>query len=91
MVQSILSIIAVANVVGAALFWYDKRAAVRDARRVPERTLLGAAVLGAAPLMLFLSSKLRHKTRKQPFRMRLQAMVLIELALVGLVLVHWII
>lgn len=91
MLGLIVSIVAVANLVAAALFAYDKRAAVAEWRRVPERTLLGAAALGAGPLLLVLSGWLRHKTRKQPFRMRLIAIAIIEVTMLAILLVDWMI
>lgn len=86
----IVWIVLAANVAGAVMMWIDKRAAEADRWRIPERTLLGAAALGAGPLMLFLSNTLRHKTRKQPFRMRLIAIAVIEIALFFLVLYAWV-
>ncbi|MEM8665637.1 MAG: DUF1294 domain-containing protein [Pseudomonadota bacterium] len=91
MLPLIAAIITVANVAGAALFWYDKQAAMTGRWRIPERTLLGTAALGAAPLLVVLSNRLRHKTQKQPFRMRLVAMAIIEGAIVMLLVLGWLI
>lgn len=77
----ILTVIVVANAIGAFLFIADKRAAEADVQRVPERTLLTLAALGAAPLMLWLASKIRHKTQKQPFRSILIAIAAVQAGL----------
>ncbi|MEM7694406.1 MAG: DUF1294 domain-containing protein [Pseudomonadota bacterium] len=74
----LLAWLIVVNLLGGAIFVADKRAAVADRRRVPERTLLALAAAGASPAMLVLSSKIRHKTRKQPFRGLLFAIVAVQ-------------
>jgi len=73
------------NFAGFVLFAHDKRAAVRDRRRVPERVLLMTAALGASPAMLVATPMLRHKTRKQPFRGLLIAVAVAQtVAAIGL-------
>ncbi len=62
-----LALVAI-NLAGGLMFAADKRAAIAGRRRVPERMLLALAALGAAPVMLWLAARIRHKTRKQPFR-----------------------
>ncbi|GAB5376586.1 MAG: hypothetical protein AcusKO_30480 [Acuticoccus sp.] len=77
------------NIGGAALFVADKRRARRNgARRVPERVLLGLALAGAAPVMVWLTYRVRHKTRKEPFRTLLRVIlglqIVVALALAAL-------
>jgi len=60
---------------------FDKRAARRQRRRVPETTLLFLAVIGGsiggiAGMLLF-----RHKTRKQAFSLGFPAILLCQAAL----------
>tara|TARA_R110002051_G_scaffold210448_1_gene275981 strand:- start:726 stop:1016 length:291 start_codon:yes stop_codon:yes gene_type:complete len=55
-----------ANIGSFGLFWFDKLRARNYGRRVPERTLLWAALFGGAGAWLG-QLLLRHKTRKQPF------------------------
>lgn len=50
------------------LYYLDKSAARRGARRIPENTLHLFALLGGWPGALIGQQRLRHKTRKQPFR-----------------------
>jgi uncharacterized membrane protein YsdA (DUF1294 family) len=72
------------NVITFAMYAWDKRAAVRSRRRVPERSLLAAALLGGSPAALVAGRVLRHKTVKRSFRVRFALVVVIQLALIGL-------
>ncbi len=58
-----LAILTVVNVAVFIIFASDKRAAQKNARRIPERTLIVSAVFG--PFGAYLAMKVfRHKTRK---------------------------
>ena len=61
-----LLILSLANLVAFSLFAVDKARARAGGRRIPERTLLLAALFGALGAGLG-QRLLRHKTRKQPF------------------------
>jgi uncharacterized membrane protein YsdA (DUF1294 family) len=68
------------NVAAFVAFFLDKTWARRGARRVPERTLQGLALLGgfaggAAGIILF-----RHKTRKKGFLALFAAASLLSIA-----------
>lgn len=52
----------------AILFVYDKQAAIRKWRRIPEKTLLGCCLVGGWPGGLAASQWIRHKTQKMSFR-----------------------
>ncbi|WP_339915402.1 DUF1294 domain-containing protein [uncultured Brevundimonas sp.] len=62
-----LSGLTVTSLGSFGLFWFDKVRARNHGRRVPERTLLWAALFGGTGAWLG-QQLLRHKTRKQPFR-----------------------
>ena len=73
-----------ANVITFAMYAWDKRAAARHRRRVPERSLLTAALLGGSPAAFAAGRVLRHKTAKRSFRLRFALVVVIQLAFIGL-------
>jgi uncharacterized membrane protein YsdA (DUF1294 family) len=56
------------NLLTYAAFAADKRAAVRGARRWPERSLLTLAAAGGSAGALAAMRRHRHKTRKAAFR-----------------------
>lgn len=58
----------VLSVVAYLMYRFDKLAAVRSERRVPESTLHLVSLIGGWPGALIARHVLRHKTRKQPFR-----------------------
>ena len=73
------------NLVTFAMYAWDKRAAGRNRRRVPERSLLTAALLGGSPAAFVAGRMMRHKTVKRSFRVRFALVVVIQLALIALV------
>lgn len=68
--QIVLLTIAVMSALTFLVFAWDKRAARRRGRRVPERTLLLLAAALGSPGAFLAQDLLRHKTRKEPFRTR---------------------
>ncbi len=68
------------NFLGLFLMAWDKRQAIRHAWRIPEKNLLGAAVLGGS-VGVFLGMRLfRHKTLHPKFRYGLPVILLLQLA-----------
>ena len=65
------------------LFRHDKRAAVAGRRRVPERAFYTLALLGGVPAILWGAEILRHKTRKQPFRAIVFAILVLQVGAAG--------
>lgn len=59
------------NLVTVAMFAWDKRSAIKGQWRIPENTLLMLALAGGTPGAIIAQQRLRHKTRKQPFRSQL--------------------
>lgn len=75
---------AALNVAASCLFAWDKRAARRAGRRVPERTLLATVWLGGwagAGAAMWLA---RHKTRRWAFRLSVAGAAAGHLVLCGL-------
>ena len=59
----------IASILTFLIYAFDKSAAIKDNWRVPENTLHFSALLGGWPGALIAQDKLRHKSKKQPFRM----------------------
>jgi uncharacterized membrane protein YsdA (DUF1294 family) len=81
-IPAALGLYTVLNITTFFLFWWDKRAATQGDRRIRERTLLLFALMGGSLGAVTAQHMLRHKTRKQPFRGLLLAIVFLQLATV---------
>ncbi|MGL4091418.1 DUF1294 domain-containing protein [Agrobacterium cavarae] len=79
-IPAALGLYTVLNITTFFLFWWDKRAAKQGDRRIRERTLLLVALMGGSLGAVTARQLLRHKTRKQPFRGLLLAIVFLQLA-----------
>ena len=60
----------------------DKRRAIQQGWRIPEKTLQTLAFLGGWPGALLGQTLLRHKTRKTPFLVLFWCLVVLHLAIV---------
>lgn len=78
---------ALTSSICAFAMYFDKRRAMSERWRVPEATLLGWAFLGGAAGGKLAQRLFRHKTRKQPFASKLNAMVVWNLVLYVFLLV----
>ena len=73
--------LAAINAAAFALYGWDKwRAKVPGARRIPERTLLGIALLGGSLGAILGMRVFRHKTRHKKFSCGLPLILLVQLA-----------
>ena len=63
----LLAFYCVMTLAGILMAIWDKRAAKRHARRIPERTLLWCGALGGALGMWLTMRYIRHKTKKKRF------------------------
>ena len=73
--------IAVVNVVAFALYGLDKYKAKTGAWRIPEKTLLGIAVIGGSVGALVGMNFFHHKTKHWYFKYGLPAIVAIHLGI----------
>lgn len=72
------------SVVALAAVALDKRAAKRGARRTPEATLLGLALVGGSPGLALGMLAFRHKTRKASFLARFAFVLIAQAVAVAL-------
>lgn len=74
------------NAAGLLLMLEDKRRARKNLWRIPERTLLGIAVLGGSIGCLLGMYTIRHKTLHLKFSAGIPLILVIQLALAVIVL-----
>ena len=80
----LIEYIAFVNLIGFLLMWFDKRAARRHGWRIPEKVLLGIAVIGGSIGTLIAMYLLRHKTRHLAFTAGVPLILLVQLLLAGM-------
>ena len=80
---ALVGYLALVNLVGFVLMGTDKRRARRGARRIPERSLFAAALLGGSLGAVLGMWVFRHKTRHWYFRYGMPAILVLQLALAG--------
>ena len=84
---TLLIIFLFVNVVTFCVFWWDKEAARDGHWRVSEARLLQFAFLGGSLGAFAAQRLLRHKTRKEPFRTQLMAILVLHAALIPVALI----
>lgn len=72
------------NVVTFLLYGNDKSRARRHAWRIPEKTLLGAAIIGGSVGALLGMSVFHHKTRKPAFYIGVPLILIVQIGLAAL-------
>lgn len=75
----------------AALTCTDKRLAVKGGRRIPEKKLFGAALLGGGAAMYITMRIIRHKTLHKRFMIGLPLIILVQTVLVCFILIKFVI
>ncbi len=68
------------NIITFLMYGSDKHFSKRSMYRVPEKTLLLAALLGGTPAAFIAQKIFRHKTKKGKFQMRFWMVVVIQVA-----------
>lgn len=82
-----MSWLVAVSAVSFAVYWLDKRAALKGESRVPEAVLLELALAGGTPGAFVASRVFRHKTLKLSFRRKFWAVVAVQcVAVVALVI-----
>ena len=79
--------IALTSVLAFALMGTDKSRAIRKQYRIPERVLIGLAIIGGSPGILTGMLFFRHKTKHSKFRIGIPLIMLAQAILAGWLLV----
>ena len=80
--QTLLLIyIAIANLTAFMMYGIDKRRAIKDKWRIPEKRLLLAALFGGAPGALWGMILFHHKTKKAKFFLTVPVLFVMEVIL----------
>lgn len=83
MIWFVIGVLAFFNLGAFILMGIDKRRAVRDVWRVPERTLLASCGLFAALGGLIGMQVFHHKTRKLKFSLGVPLMLIAQIAIMA--------
>ncbi len=69
------------NLIGFLIMGYDKFAAIRGMRRVPEKTLFAIALFGGAVGVYLGMNSFRHKTKTPYFMYGVPALIVLNIVL----------
>ncbi|MBF57772.1 DUF1294 domain-containing protein [Halomonas sp. FeN2] len=78
---------AVVSVIAYITYAIDKKAAIKNRRRVSEKSLHLLGVVGGWPGALLAQQQLRHKTQKTTFQVTFWLTVVVNLACAGWLMV----
>ena len=81
MVRYVLYYLLAASAIGAAVCIYDKLAASRGWRRVPERTLFFWALIGGGPGVYAAMLLIRHKTLHRSFMLGIPVIMIFQIVI----------
>ena len=76
-----LSYLVLANLVAFAMYGIDKRRAIKDKWRIPEKRLLLVALFGGAPGALWGMILFHHKTKKAKFFLTVPVLFVLQVVL----------
>ena len=74
------------NILSASLTVVDKKNAVRNKRRIPEKTLMAIGFFGGAVAEYFVMKKIHHKTLQKKFMIGLPIEIFINIILIILII-----
>ena len=77
----LLIFIFIANFIVFIMYGIDKRRAIKDKWRIPEKKLLLAALFGGAPGALWGMILFHHKTKKAKFFLTVPVLFILEVVL----------
>lgn len=70
------------NFISVFVCIFDKRMAIKGARRVPEKTLFALCLLGGSVGMYLTMKAIRHKTKHKRFMIGIPLIILLQLAII---------
>ena len=73
---------AAVSLIGAVVCLYDKIAACKNWRRVPERTLFFWALAGGGPGVYLTMFLIRHKTLHKQFMLGIPAIMILQIVII---------
>ncbi len=71
------------NILGFFSMWLDKRRAIKNAWRTPEKTLFIFAILGGSIGSILGMQVFRHKTKHLSFAIGMPAILILQVAICG--------
>ena len=78
--------LVIVNVAAFCLYGIDKSAAIKQKQRIPNKVLLGMAVIGGSVAALAGMYTFRHKTKKWYYTVTVPVILLIQIAAAVLLL-----
>lgn len=82
MIILVVALVAVYNLVVFCVYGYDKRCAIKDKWRVPEKVLIGLAFFGGSVGAYLGMTVFRHKTKHTKFTVLVPLFLLIHIVFV---------
>lgn len=82
MIILVVALVAMYNLVVFCVYGYDKRCAIKDKWRVPEKVLIGLALFGGSVGAYLGMTIFRHKTKHTKFTVLVPLFLLIHIVLV---------
>ena len=80
MPEALIYYLVIINIIAFCMFGMDKSAAIRQKGRIPNRVLLGMAVLGGSLGSLVGMYVFRHKTKKWYYKVTVPLILIIQIA-----------
>lgn len=74
--------LVVVNIMTCLLYGLDKLKAIKDYRRIPEKVLLGMAIIGGSVGAAVGMQVFRHKIRKRKFKLGVPLIFVLQLAVI---------
>lgn len=84
--KGVVIYLVIVNVAAFCMYGMDKSAAIKQKQRVPNKVLLGIAVIGGSVGALAGMYTFRHKTKKWYYTVTVPAILLIQIVAVVLLL-----